>query len=614
MINKRQYVAIILIMAAVFLLFQGTQLGREHWGGEQVNTHTVETGLRSDSVWTQETAGRNGETDTVLNARSILFLGSADSPEGEAAAEWANYAKRPLTFIDSDEIPGSMPELVLADRDALVEKTAVLRTMLDRGVSVMCLSLPEAETIGEDAGLQQLLGIQSVHRDSVSLKGYHLFEGFLLGGERIYVHEDGIDSPMRQELPQETPWYIVRSGTETFLQGILCDEEAAEAEEQKLKNEDMPAIIWRHHCGSAEVFAVNGSFMADRAIAGGILQAACSYLEDVSLYPVLNAQLFSMLDFPALSDENSAVMQSLYGREMTLVTQNVILPSLISLPNRYGIVFTAFTAPQFDYDDELGPRRDMAQPIMKTFSELRSELALSLRRSGDTPLEKKLAADSDLLEEEPSPRITAVFAEKEDLSELPEMDAPCLREVCTVVAADDDAPPLGYWSENVTIQRLTADVTYYSDLQDFRMLCRETAMGYDSSYCDLGSIWWPESEEDRWQKRAETVFSNLTTYRSPFAAFDSVTASECDVKIRHFLKSSYEYSRSGDEITLQITPLLTEASYILRLHGEKLVDMEGGEWTEIEDGAFLLRADSGYVRLRVAPSGPLASLGKGAGG
>ena len=54
--------------------------------------------------------------------------------------------------------------------------------------------------------------------------------------------------------------------------------------------------------------------------------------------------------------------------------------------------------------------------------------------------------------------------------------------------------------------------------------------------------------------------------------------------------------------------LLTEASFVLRLNNETVTEIEGGTFTEIEKDAYLLRADSGYVRIRVAPSEPVKSL------
>ena len=106
----------------------------------------------------------------------------------------------------------------------------------------------------------------------------------------------------------------------------------------------------------------------------------------------------------------------------------------------------------------------------------------------------------------------------------------------------------------------------------------------------------------------EQVVSNITTFNRPFAAFEHVTASDCDAKARRYLLIDYELYRRDDVITLLVTPAPTKCSFVLRLNGEEITDMTGGDWSEIESGAYLLRCESGYVEVHVAPTGPLAEL------
>lgn len=619
MISRRQYFSIVLIMVAVFLLFQGTQLGREHWGREQqLNGNAGETHLRSDAVWSAPEPAADG-TDAAqpdgarqgLAAGRIVCLAPESSPEAEAAAQWARYAKRSLSFAASAEDAAcAAAQLVLVPGDALAGQTDALNALTARGVNLLCLSLPDVETVESDDALRALLGIGRIYRPAVTLEGLHLFGGFLLGGERIYVPESEEEAARRQDLPLETPWYIVRGGTETYLQGVLSDADTAVMEAEGLKNEDRPAIWWRHHSGSAEVFAVNGPYMADPAVAGGVLQAALSRLEETSVYPVLDAQVFSVVDFPALSNENSEELLGLYGREMTDITGQIILPSLVPLPNRFGIILTAFAAAQTDYGDNAAPQIGLLGQMGKTLREMHSELALSLHARGTTPLALRLAEDSAALEREPERvAVSAVWAEDAELIELAGADAGCLADVRTVLTAPKDgAPPVEYLSENVTLLRATGDASGHSFYQDLRLLCRETSLGYDSSYCDLSTVWYPEEEGDLWQKRVEQVVSNITTFNRPFAAFEHVTASDCDAKARRYLLIDYELYRRDDVITLLVTPAPTKCSFVLRLNGEKITDMTGGDWSEIESGAYLLRCESGYVEVHVAPTGSLAEL------
>ena len=617
MISKRQYASIVLIMLAVFLLFQGTQLGREHLERQQANIAAGEAVLRADTVWTppetpEEARARKCAGDWETRG-TVVLLGAEDTPEARAAAQWARYARRTLSCAETPEDPlCAEAELLLVPGEMLAEHTPALRALMEKGVNLLCLTLPPAETVAQDAALRELLGITGVRSLSMPLAGLRLFAGFLLGGERIYVPRDEEEAADRQDLPAALPWYTVRGGTETYLRGVLTDADAAAVSAQGLKNEDLPAVIWRRHWGKAELFAVNGPFMADPDIAGGVLQAALSKLEEVSLYPVLDAQLFTLVDFPALSDENSDVLLALYGRKMTDITRNIILPSLVTLPNRQRIVLTAFAAPQFCYTDAQGPQEAMVDLVRQAVRELRGELGLSLQRR-DVPTAQKLAEDAALLRAaDPPVTVTAVWADAGEAETVAAMEG--LSEVRTVVTdAVEGALPLDYCGADVTLQRVTCDAVRHSFMDDLRLLGRETSLGYDNAKCDFASVWFPETEDDHWQNRSETVFSNLTTYRRPFAAFARVTATECDGKLRRYLALDYAYRRDGEELTLTVTPSDTPCSFVLRLNGETVAEVTGGTCTPIEDGAFLLRADGGELRVSIVTAEPLASL-KGEGG
>lgn len=607
MISRRLYFSILLTMIAVSLLFMGTQLGKEHWEEEEMNTDMPVTGLGSDTVWT----GPEDGVRTERRVSGVVYIGSADSAGAAGYIQWARYAKRTIDFASSAEDKTCAgAELILVPGDKLSENAKALSSLMDSGVNVLCLSLPPAGELRENKELMDLLGIIRVQQESVRLEGMHLFGGFLLGGERIYRPENRREAKERQDLPLDTPWYVVRPGTETYLRGMLNDDDERSAEAKGLKNEDMPAIIWRHHRGSAELFAVNGPYMSDAEIAGGIVQAALSEIETTSIYPVVDAQLFSLLDFPALSDENDEVLLPIYGRRMSDISRNIILPGMVFLPNRYGIAITAFAAPQFDFSDEQKPQKELAEQFRKELHALDGELGLSLRaRKGIDPA-KQLAADAGVMYGGSTVvPVTSIWKDSAGqdmkISEYKKR-LPGLRTVVTMPGKG--MAPLDYAGDDVTLQRVTGNAATHTYMQDIRLICRETSMGYDSCYCDFSGIWYPQTDDDRWQKLADKVSSNLVTYRKPFEAFDRVTASECDAKIRRYLMIDYDYRRDGDEIELYMPLLLTESSFVLRLNGETVTEMEGGTWTRIEEDAFLLRVTSSYVHISVAVSEPLKTL------
>jgi hypothetical protein len=172
-----------------------------------------------------------------------------------------------------------------------------------------------------------------------------------------------------------------------------------------------------------------------------------------------------------------------------------------------------------------------------------------------------------------------------------------IRTVC--LEADPVEAPVAYAGDDVTEQRATVDGFFHTYSDDLRMKSLETCLGYSNILVDLESILVPQSDEDRWETRIERLASYTVTYWKPFSAFAKTTVSESDARIRQFLNLDYEESREDDVITLDINGMEESASFILRTHNEEIADVTGGSWTEIEDHAYLIEAESATVKIRV---------------
>lgn len=91
--------------------------------------------------------------------------------------------------------------------------------------------------------------------------------------------------------------------------GLLPEESGKDVE-----NEDLPTLIWRNGMDKGSVFAVVGDYLKDSSASGfldGMLAEAFPY----ALYPVVNAQNLSMVDFPVFADENNGEIQEALQRE-----------------------------------------------------------------------------------------------------------------------------------------------------------------------------------------------------------------------------------------------------------------------------------------------------------
>ena len=96
---------------------------------------------------------------------------------------------------------------------------------------------------------------------------------------------------------------------------------------------------------------------------------------------------------------------------------------------------------------------------------------------------------------------------------------------------------VGYLNENVTLQPSTSSGIRHTFLDDFKVKCMETALGYSNITPDLYSVTYPEGDDDSWEKMSkEGSAANLGTYWKAYEAFDATALTESDVRIRRFLR------------------------------------------------------------------------------
>ncbi len=112
-------------------------------------------------------------------------------------------------------------------------------------------------------------------------------------------------------------------------------------------------------------------------------------------------------------------------------------------------------------------------------------------------------------------------------------------------------------------------------------------------------IMWPETEDDRWEKYFNKVFSNVSTYFHNFTFMEDTTLSESDRRVRSLLNLSYEIEKEDDGIVVYATDIRQEAWFLLRTHGQKIADITNGEYEQIEQDAYLVKVQVGGTHIRL---------------
>ena len=319
---------------------------------------------------------------------------------------------------------------------------------------------------------------------------------------------------------------------------------------------------------------------------------------DYDIYPVINAQNLVIADLPAFVSENEEEMQKRYSQSAQAVYQEIVWPSLTSIASRTGAKMTCMMTPQFTYTDEEEPDGENVTYYLKRLKEEHAEAGLSADSREGILLSEKIKQDQTFWQTyAPSYRFLSLYADGvKSIGEESALPAE-IRTVALGSGASGQA--VGYLNENVTLQPSTSSGIRHTFLDDFKVKCMETALGYSNITPDLYSVTYPEGDDDSWEKMSKKIAANLGTYWKAYEAFDATTLTESDVRIRRFLALDYKQQRAGNVITLSLEHREDAAWFLLRLHGEKVTEVAGGSFEEIEDGVYLILAEEDEVSVEV---------------
>ena len=597
MVSKRKFFSIATMMFVLFFLFQFSMVLRDSRNTYDVNSSLAEKKADGENQWTPSDSN---STTVIGTDSSVVFVGNEDGDMGTAVSRWCTYAKRKLiscksvsTYKADDK---NLPEMMILESEKYADgdNLTTLETLEKKGVIIVFGCLENAKNIQNNKDLMKFLGIQTVVAEETHLAGVKLFEGLLLGGEVTYNTSKDKEEKKRQDLELDVPWYQVGSGTKTYMVGLL-DEKTG----KNVENEDLPTIIWRNGIDYGSVFAVVGDYMKD-STALGLLDGMRAEALQYTIYPIVNAQNLSMVNFPVFADENNDEMLKLYSQSVTGIARDIMWPALISVVEKSDMKMTCFIQPQADYTDDIEPKSGNLEFYLKQMKEQNAEAGISLEYQKLDKAEDKVIKDTEFFENEKiNYRFGAAFAKEKDLKGiLKDTDSGLLGDVGTLVCDyTENQPVVSYYSDSVTLQTVTSDGMNYAYSDDIRMRSIQTALGYTNVMLDMYDIFWPQEKTDRWEVMQKRFSSNLLTYWKNFRDFDSTTLSESNARIRTFLNLAYSQSREDNTITLQSSEV--GSWFILRTHGEEIDEIDGGSQTEIEADAYLICAEDTTVKIRL---------------
>ena len=603
MVSRRKFFSIAIMMFVLLFLFQFSMVLRDRQNTYDVNSNLAPKQNDGKNVW------KNEELDPAsvgtTDRRYVLFVGDSSSDMAEAVSRWCTYAKWDISkcssmekFKESDKnLPGML--ILESEKYALDDNLKKIEELEQKGVLIVFGCLEDPKNIEKNQELQDFLGIYKIVSKKTELTGVKLFEGLLLGGEVVYETPEDKDERDRQDLQLDVPWYQVGSGTKTYMVGLLDQSKQKET----VENEELPTLIWRNGIRNGSIFCVVGDYMKDSTALGlldGMVAEASSYY----IYPVVNAQNLSMINFPVFADENNEQMMELYSQSITGMARDIMWPSLISIVEKGGLKMTCFMQPQTNYEDGIEPTSKDLVFYLKQMKEQNAEAGLSLQYKNAESLRDKLNQDAEFFRKaDSSYKYGAAYTEEKDLDTVKAlMNTELMKNVSTLVCEyTEDEPVISYCTDSVTLQSVTSDGMNYTYSDDIRMRSIQSSLGYTNVMLNMQKIFWPERKKDRWQIMQKRFSSNLLTYWKNFTGFDSTTLSESNTRTRTFLNLDFSETRTDDEITLKTSE--SGSWFILRTHGEEIEEIEGGTQKKLEDNVYLIQAQDTTVKIQVKTAG-----------
>lgn len=609
MVSRRNFFAITTMMLVICFLFMLPLQMKEASNPYSRNSYAVAADAPGqESAWTQPLHQTQTLSELTQQQKEMLgkedffalYIGEFEDDTSYAVKSWAAYTKTTMACFSSvsdfAQTGVRCPDVVIVEPTSCDFETELetLQQWNAKGTVTIFTAVPELQQLKASEQLRTFLGVREIKAESVQLESIRMFDGFLLGGERIYGLETELDREL-MDMDLSAPWLMLQTGTEVYLMGEVSEDILPD---QEYRNELLPALIWRNsYCGTG-VFVVNGDYL--RGNTGiGILTALMAKDQSYYLYPVVNSQVLTVANFPSMANENDEELTSRYGKGQQAVVRDLFWPSLESLSEINGFRMSCFALPQFDYADAAEPDPEMISYYLKLLRELNSEAGISLYHNDSVSMQDKWARDKGFLSSDVSTyRYSSAYATDNELSEISNLGE-LMAEIMTVSVNTQDNMLFDYLDRNTLGQAVTHDLMNYSFTEDLELRSLETALGYSNILLDMQEVIWPKQEKPGWEVYYEMVASNLHTYWRKYDCFDHLTISESDARVRNFLGMDFAQQRQDDVISVDIASADQNNDFILRTHMEDVSEVTGGSFRKLEDDCWLIHAEQPHIEISI---------------
>lgn len=598
MVSRRVYLIILMLFATAFIMFMSVGISSNIITDKvMMNQNNKDLPIRDDARQTLHSFNLaiplNNEYSNNKLALAIIAQDEDDN-DMKLLIEWCQYQKylyKIYTLLPSIEEIEDYAMILFGNIKLSESDVDILYTYADMGKTMIFTKLPDYKLIKSNQKLADFFGIAATLSEKVIADGFKIFAGFLIGGERVYQKGDFYGD--KDDTQISLPYYKLSPGYEVYAVGLFDDQK-----EIGIENKDLPPILWRTKTKSSFVF-VNVSDIFSGPNLLGILTGFMAREKECYLYPVVNAQTISVVDYPYFSNENKTILEGIYSRSAEHLARDILWPNIIRILKNFGSSYNFFAASQLDYDDDYGSSIDYLEFYFREVHQLPCNIGLSLNQISKADLNNIIDENSKFFKQHiPDYQFRALHLIEFDEDEIKEkLDHELLKNISLIMSDYKQGDRL---IELIDDYILSVKFNLYGDrhetLDNLFMNSIENALGMCNMKVDISPVIFPKDTYDQWNNLS-LIWSRQNTYFKDYYYFDMVSISEMEKRVRRFLDLDFTYEYNVNDINIQISNFDEEAYFILCIYDKTIDYVLNGEANEISANTYLIKATDINVKV-----------------
>ena len=498
--------------------------------------------------------------------------------------------------------------VLISDLSPMGENVITLKNWVYNGGKVLF-----AQTLQRDiyvSVLEGTLGIREASWENAHLESIYIEDGFMVGGGREFEIEDGYPSA----------W------------SVRLDEDIAKAYAW-IGSERKTPLIWEAKHGKGK-FVVYNIGIYEKAMRG-FYAASISLMDDICVYPVINASTFYLDDFPSQIPQgsNEYIMRD-YGATTREFYVNIWWPAMMDLADRYKIKYTGLAITGYD---DIVDGTTPSEPDEGTFLNFGNML---LRQGGEIgyhgynhqPLCMSECDYGDLYDyktwENPA-AIEDAFGSLVDLCDrlFHGVDVSLYVPPSNIMSEQGEAALLDAYPHIKTISGI-----YFPD-GDFEFGCVQEFESFSDGHvhqpriisgCDLtpymeralvselnmhfinSHFTHPDDAldpergaEKGWEYLAESFEEYLDYLYTSAPMIRNFTGSETSAAVQRYSAINVKTEREEDKLILKLGNFRDEAYFFVRFNVGEYEDVDGGKLIHLTGNLYLLEAKKETVTIKL---------------